>query len=356
MNLIELAKEQLTPEVIGRLSGLIGEGEGKTRTAAVAAVPALLSALSGVASSPGGAQKLTSALDSLDLGAVSNIGKALTGGDTGSLLQMGTGLLGTLFGGGMQSGIVDALAKFAGLGPGPAKNLLGYLLPLVLGVIAGQGKGRGQGAQGLVSMLADQRQNIANALPAGLSLRDVPGLDVSRPTLRATAGPTPVTAPNPMKWLLPLVALGALALLLWWGFGRQSPAPPADRALEPTAKRAELPAGPDAAASVPDVNVLGKNLSRIVTSLTESLTDVRDEASAEAALPKLGELDKKLDGLKTVRNELPEADKATFATLVTPHLGTLKDLITKVLAIPGVSEKLKPVLDGIMAKLTALGA
>jgi hypothetical protein len=58
MNLVEVIKSQLANGTINQLSSLIGAGEGATRSAANAAVPTVLSALSSVAFSKGGAEKL----------------------------------------------------------------------------------------------------------------------------------------------------------------------------------------------------------------------------------------------------------------------------------------------------------
>ena len=53
MNLVELIKDQLSSGVIKHLSSQIDASEGATRSAVAAAVPALLSALSGLASGGG---------------------------------------------------------------------------------------------------------------------------------------------------------------------------------------------------------------------------------------------------------------------------------------------------------------
>jgi hypothetical protein len=53
--------------------------------------------------------------------------------------------------------------------------------------------------------------------------------------------------------------------------------------------------------------------------------------------------------------ELGAAGQTTIKTLVKSAQAKLKELVDKVLAIPGVGEKIKPVVDSIMAKLTDLG-
>ena len=44
MNIVDLIKSQLSGDVLGKLSSLVGESEDKTRTAVNGAVPSLLAA------------------------------------------------------------------------------------------------------------------------------------------------------------------------------------------------------------------------------------------------------------------------------------------------------------------------
>ena len=104
---------------------------------------------------------------------------------------------------------------------------------------------------------------------------------------------------------------------------------------------------------LPDPTKLGTDLTSIFTSLTDILGGVKDVPTAETAAPKLTDLTPKLDSLETLWDKLPDAAKTSISKIAVDHLGKLKELVAKVLAIPGVSEKLKPVLDIILAKLSA---
>jgi hypothetical protein len=53
---------------------------------------------------------------------------------------------------------------------------------------------------------------------------------------------------------------------------------------------------------------------------------------------------------------LGDAGKAAIKSLVQSSQAKLKDVVDKVLAIPGVGEKIKAVVDTIMAKLSDLAA
>jgi hypothetical protein len=357
MNLVEQIKDQLSSGLLEQLSTLTGASEGATRSAVGAAVPALLSALSGVASSGSGAQKLISALSSFGGGSVDNLGHKLTN-QPASVLEQGTSLLNSLFGNSTLSAIVSALSRFANIAPGATQKLLGYLMPMVLGSIAGRFTGKPVTTQALSSFFADQKSSIAQAIPAGLSLADVPGLSTAASTVRAAARGIEDTSSEWMKWLLPLAGLAALALLLWWFL--TPTATPQPGAGEPEVIRAQSPDKPivpapgPAKLPVPDVSQLSKTLTDTFSTLTETLTSVKDVPTAEAALPKLEGLSTKLDDAKTTTQKLEDAGKATIKALVKSSQTKLKELVDKVLAIPGVGDKLKPIVEAIMTKLTDL--
>jgi hypothetical protein len=330
-NLVEQIKNQLANGSLTQLSSLIGASEGETRSAVGAAVPAVLSALSGMASSGGGAQKLASALGHFETGSLGQVSHMLSA-QPGAVLEQGNGILDSLFGSRTVAGIVSALSRFAGIGSGSGQKLLGYMMPLVLGAIAGRFTGKGVNPQGLASMLADQKTNIANALPSGFSLADVPGVATSREAARIVTETSRPDAAAVWRWLLPVFALVALAVLLLWYFAGRTPVP-----------------------KVPDFAQVSTDLTGTFKSLTESLSSVKDVATADTALPKLKELDGKLDGLKVLVDKLPDADKGKITDLIKASFGKMEDQFAKLLWVPGVGDKIGPTVNGVMAKLAALG-
>jgi hypothetical protein len=86
--------------------------------------------------------------------------------------------------------IGSVLSRFTGVNETAINKLLGFLAPVVLGAIRKQSKGL-DGAS-IANMLAEQKGNIASALPSGLgSLLSsaVPGLSsVLGDTSRAASG------------------------------------------------------------------------------------------------------------------------------------------------------------------------
>jgi hypothetical protein len=346
MSIVDVIKSQLTPEVIGKLSSLIGADEDKTRSALGAAVPAVLSGLAGLSSRADGAERVINALRQVDPGTTSNLPDVLSH-KGGSMMELGTKLLGMLFQGGALAAIVGALVRNSGLTQMATKSLLSLVLPLVLSAISGQFKGRALTPQGLTSFFADEKADINRALPAGFSLADIPGLADTAAAASGAAG-------SLAKWLIPLAALGLIGLLLWSLFGGKTTEEPVAPAGGPVAAPVPPPYTPDTVkVEVPDIDVVSKDMTNFFTSTTEALSGIKDEATAESALPKLRDLKGNLDGIKALWDKLASDGKATITRLVTSKLDALKELVAKVEAIPGVGPKIKPVLDPIVDGLAA---
>jgi hypothetical protein len=358
MNLVEQIEKQLSSGVINQLVNLTGASEGAAGSAVKAAVPSLLSALASLASSSVGAQKLLSVLSQFSSGSVESLVSKMTN-QPSAVHEQGADLLSSLLGGNILSGIVSAVSRFAGIAPGATQKLVAYMTPLLLGTIASRFTGKQMNAQGLASMLGAETANIARALPSGFSLNDVPGLAATgSAAARSAIRGVEAAGSSLARWLWPVAGLAALGLLLWWFASSSTPAPEAavpnvTRAQSP--EIAHVPAPQVVKNLVPDVTKFSTELTDTFSKLTESLTSVKDVASAEAALPELQDLEGKLDVAKTTMNDLGSAGKASIITLVKATEGKLRDLIEKVLAIPGVGEKIKPVVDSITAKLTELG-
>jgi hypothetical protein len=106
-----------------------------------------------------------------------------------------------------------------------------------------------------------------------------------------------------------------------------------------------------------DVAQVSNDLKSVFTSVTDTLGEIKDPATAEAALPKLKELSGKVDGIKSAFDAMPASGKAAIANIAQGHLGTIKDLVNKVNEHAGpAKEKISPILNGIVEKLTRLTA
>ena len=303
-NLVDLVKDQLSGGVLAKLPEILGTNQTSANTAVTAAVPALLAALAGTASTPEGARKLTSGLDSFDAGAVNNIPQAVSSGGS-SLIDLGTSLLGNLLGGSTLSNLSGILGRFAGLDSGKTSSLLALLTPIVLGIL--KNRTQGQGVEGVTRLLEGQKQNIMNTMPSGLSnaLAGTPGLGTLTDWARGTAGSayqagrtatseavgtaraSATAGGSALRWALPILALVIVAALLWWWLG--------GCAMTVTTP----PVGTDRAA------VLTGQVSDFFRSATDTFAGIKDTASAEAAIPKIRDLSSRLDSLRGSMDQLP---------------------------------------------------
>lgn len=358
MNLVKMIQDQLSGDVLNKLSSVLGADPEATSSAASAAVPTLLGGLASLASSDDGVRKLTNTLSSFDAGSFGNFASML-GGDSGSLITKGSSLLGSLFSDSIITTAANAIGRFTGLSQGTIKSLLAMLMPTVLGKVASQWKSQGGTQSALTSLFADQKKHIADAVPAGFSLADMPGFgtatDAARLASRTTRRPVEVgahSAPSLASWLLPLALLLAGAFLLW-NFLRPE-APPvaaADEEVveteEVTVMKPEFPAMP----AIPTAANLTDELNAAFKNIGETFTSIKDAASAEAAAPKLEQLNTKIDDLKKMIAKLPESARSTLNTVVEKQLTPMKDQAQKALDLPGLSERIKSLINQIIRKL-----
>src|SRR5262249_34394733 len=154
--------------------------------------------------------------------------------------------------------------------------------------------------ESLTSMLSEQKAKIADALPSGFSLDSIPGLGSAASAARAAAGEVQHAGSSVMRWLLPVAGIALVALVLW-----ALMRPPSS-----TSPSASSPNPADHSVGVPDAAQLSSSLTGSFKSMSDSLADIKDAASAAAAVPKLKELGDKLDGMKDQIDKLPQAGKA----------------------------------------------
>jgi hypothetical protein len=358
INLVSLVTQFLTPEMIGRIATALGLDRNMVQSAVSAAVPVLLAGFSGVATQPGGPQKLVEA-GKQETGTLGSFVDMLGAGGQSSVVERGSQLLTSLLGARNQNVIADALGQFAGLGQGKSASLLGTLAPIVMGTIAQQQGNRGLDASGMANLLASQKDNIAAALPAGLgkllsgtglldSLGDAARYEASagtQATRAATsaasqsAGAAASASVNWLYWLIPVVAIAALLFYLF---------------LKPTEQVAQQGVTNTAQNLTVGAVDIGKQVTDSIANLRSALADVTDPASARAALPKLREATAKIDQVDGLIGQLTPEQRKVLATIMATSMPTLNQLFDKVLAVPGVSELLKPTIDLLRTKLAML--
>jgi OmpA-OmpF porin, OOP family len=97
INLLELVKGFLTPDVVQKVATFVGESPSATQSALAGGVPAIIGALSEMASTRAGAEQIGRMLDAgkFDGSALNNPAGFFSGtGTSQSLVEAGKGLLG----------------------------------------------------------------------------------------------------------------------------------------------------------------------------------------------------------------------------------------------------------------------
>ena len=157
---------------------------------------------------------------------------------------------------------------------------------------------------------------------------------------------------NRVGWIL----AAALALLVLWVWSKRSSE--VVEQTKPDAGQVVEQAKTTAGQAVGSLSVNGVDLKSSVQTaldgLKTTLQGVTDATSAKAALPQLEKRGAEFDKLRDLAGKLPVDGKTAFAALVAQLRPSIEELFNKVLAIPGVSDIAKPVIDGLRAKLNAL--
>jgi hypothetical protein len=361
MNLVSLIMKFLTPDMIGRLASALGLDRTTTSSAIEAGVPGLLAALAGVATKPGGPQKLADAAKQ-ETTTLDKFASMLGSSGQAPIVERGSQMLTSLLGKGDQNALANAVGTYSGLGSSAGGSLLSALAPVVMGTIARQ---QGVNAGSIANLFKSQKDNIADALPSGFGkmlsgtgLLDTLG-DAARRTVGAGGEATRTAAASVARtiddtrrsapavrstnWLLWAIPALAIAALLFWLLAK-----PTEQVVQQgvTTAQSLMVGGID----------LGKQVTDSLNSLRTTLTSVTDPTSAQAALPKLREATAQIDKASGMLGQLSDTQRKALAGLVSPFMSTLNQLFDKVLAIPGVAEIIKPTIDTLKAKLTTLTA
>jgi Bacterial protein of unknown function (DUF937) len=362
--LVSEIADVLGPPIVSRIASSLGLGQSSTQRAVNAAVPGLLGALISLVSKPQGATKLNDVLAKQPPGLLSSLANVIGESGEKAFIDRGASALDSLLGGTTVSALTSALGRYAGIGGGGSKSLLGLLGPAILGLLGQEQRDRGLDASGLAKLLTSQKDNVIDALPSGFSRyleeAGVPLADVTPSTARSASREQYGSSTSVWPWLLGALAALAIGGLLWnnWaGSHRQvaeAPAPKIETPSSETNPNTEAPyANPLSklrGIKVGDVDI-GELATSAVNDLNASLSAVTDEATAKTELPGITKASSELDQLTGLLNQLsPENQKLVANTLasIRPNLDQLMD---KALALPGVGAVIKPVVDALRSKL-----
>lgn len=328
-NIVASISELLSPEIIGRLATASGLDRSMAGEAVSAAVPTILSSLSELVTKPGGARKLMSVLAEQS-GDPADISTSLIG--QAQKVASGNDLLSSLLGGQTPSVLASGLGNFLGVGTNAMQTVLSSVAPLVLGALARVQRAKGLDSDGLARMLGEQQDNIAHAIPTGLSkflpnsgLAEASGLQrrASPPEFMRAASTTTTKARKEVEaergaswpsWALGIAALGALLWTLM---------PSQDDGTTETASFSGRPAERSMLPPAENGNVMyfkqpGEHWTSIGTARNEYINQVIYNARGEA--------------LGTVRDLLVRADGKPAAAIIS--VGQYLGIGDKVVAVP----------------------
>ena len=369
-NLVAEIAEVLSPSLVSRIADALGLNQTSTQKAIVAAVPAILAALVSYVSKPQGAAKLNDVVAKQEPGVLSSLAGVIGEPGQKALIDQGGAVLSSLIGGNTSSALTNAIGQYAGINGGGAKNLLGLLAPVVLGVLGHEKRDSGLDASGLANLLTSQRANITRALPSGFSkyLTETGVLDeviasATKAPQRATTSSqyrTSRSSESIWPWLLGALALLAIGALFLHFFPRSH-----HEVAGPTnVNQPAIQANPGEA---PYIGLLSKlqgikagnvDVGQLATSgvndLYSSLVGIKDAATAQSAVPGLNKASSEFDQLAGLLDQLTPENRELLTDTLASIKPNLEQLLDKALAIPGVGDVIKPTVDAIRAKLDTL--
>ena len=147
---------------LGQLAEQVGGNEGQVKNGVMAALPAMLTALSKNTGTEKGAQELNNVLEKKHDGSIlDNLSGYLSNPD----LKDGAGILNHLFGN-QTSNVANAVSQSSGLDSNGSMKMLQMLAPVLMGMLGQQKKQNNLDAEGignLTSMLASNFGSEAGA-------------------------------------------------------------------------------------------------------------------------------------------------------------------------------------------------
>jgi outer membrane protein OmpA-like peptidoglycan-associated protein len=225
-NLLDVVKDHFNSDLVSKAASFLGESEGGVSKAMGGILPTVLSGLASKAGSSNGAQEVAvMASEAHNSGVLGSIGNFFS---DGSMLSKGVDLIKGLFGGKL-GGITDIISGASGVKSSSTSSLMGMALPVILGALGKHSADNNLGASGISSLLSSGKSSWASLLPAGLG-NLLGGLGGSVSNMAGSAKEAVGTATNyasgtvekasgGVKWLLPLLLLGALGFLAWYLLG-----------------------------------------------------------------------------------------------------------------------------------------
>ena len=237
VNLLDTIKRLFTSDLIANAASTLGESQSNMEKAVSGAVPSVLMGLLNKTHING-----TTAQGILDLakqaagsGVLTNLTALVShtgsGGRTSEPVNMAVSLLGDKLG-----NVNRMIAGYAGIKETSASTVMNMVAPASLAVVGEHAVTDNINAEGLLSLLAEQKASIFTAIPNGMNLSGALGID----NLKDIGGKIPGAFNQPgnetkyiaervtnytsdaksgkgrLKWLLPLLLVIIAAALAWY--------------------------------------------------------------------------------------------------------------------------------------------
>ncbi|TWT43575.1 hypothetical protein KOR42_43930 [Thalassoglobus neptunius] len=358
MNLIDIVKDQATAAITDKLGTMLGLDDNKTKVASQAAIPALLSTLSGFVLTRSGADQLATRLNQFDESDRERVAEMMASQPT-EAARKGYDFLSALLGSGPLTSLVGTLVCYLGSDTDTVKKLLGYVAPIALGGILKQFQGEELTPHGLENLFENQKSNIATALPKGLSLPEIPGPASLEKGSRSPEKMRGNADASFVKTWAPLAAVVVLGLFAWNFFQNPEQADPVTVAeakpSDPVQHEALKPIAPvEENRSVVEWSQYADGLDGVVVSLRSQLAGISDVEEAQNALPGLKKVSEQIDGLAKLKSALPESAMNKATEMAGTHSMPVNELVANLKSNPDLNAVLGPVLLEINDKMQRL--
>jgi len=137
---LDVLNSDLGKTIISGVAGQTNQSQNKTQDVLTMALPVLMQAMKRNASTPQGAEGLMSALSNKHDGSIlDNLGGLFGGGVDSNVLDDGNKILGHVLGG-KQQHVENALSAKAGLDSGSVAQILKVAAPILMGILGNQAK------------------------------------------------------------------------------------------------------------------------------------------------------------------------------------------------------------------------
>lgn len=220
INILEISKNAITPSIISKLSGMLGEESFKTQSAVKYTLPAIIGSLINKTSTNEGSSEVLKLIKEggYDGSMLNNLDTSMLNENKFyGIINGASNILSSLFGHKLKD-VTNLISKESGVSSNSASSLLGLLAAIIMSLIGKQVSGNNLNSNGLSGLLSGQKSFLAGLIPSGIAgLLGLAGLNKITTNVK-NYQTTEEEKTSGLKKFLPwiLLALGALLLIFLW--------------------------------------------------------------------------------------------------------------------------------------------